>query len=412
MATDRGEIEPAGAVRGFTASSTLIALLVGGLILIMAVVAVPLAKLAHQSLSAQTGSEPAWVMLPMAAVGLVLAWRKPGNSLGWLMLAGAAFLVLSEDASFYTVADYGLRHGRLPLGWVALLVQPGWAPGIALLGLTVLLFPDGRPPAPGWRWVLVAYAAIGGLWVAGAVAVTTLAIVGHQTAVDSGGNLLLLSGTDQAAGWWNVAQNVFLPLLGVCWLGSLAGQLASWGRSSGERRQQLKWLMAGSAAALVGFVASAVLSGGDYFGEGVFALLGLIALPVCIGVAVLKYRLFEIDRIVSRAVAYAIVTGVLIGVYVGCVALLTDVLPLRGAIGTAASVLVAVALFAPLRRRVQAIIDRRFNRSRYDAERVVAEFSARLRDEVELDVLRTDLLRVVERTVAPSGATLWLRSLK
>ena len=113
----------------------------------------PLAQLAHQSLAASSGSVPVWISAPFAVVGFVVAWRKPGNPLGWIMLGVAVFSVLSEDASFYTVADYRLRHGGLPLGSVALLAQPGWAPGIVLFGLVVLLFPDGRggrrPLLPG-----------------------------------------------------------------------------------------------------------------------------------------------------------------------------------------------------------------------------------------------------------------------
>ena len=194
---------------------------------------------------------PVWVSAPFAVVGFVLAWRKPGNPLGWIMLGAAVFLVLSEDASFYTVADYRLRHGGLPLGWVALLAQPGWAPGIVLFGLVVLLFPDGRPPSPRLRWMVWAYAAAAMLWIGGAVTITVGAIIGHHTQVDSGGNLLLLTGTDRAAAWWNVVQDVFFPLLVACWLVSLAGQVLSYRRSSGERRQQLKWLLAGSAVAFV-----------------------------------------------------------------------------------------------------------------------------------------------------------------
>ena len=127
------------------------ALALGGLVLALMIVDVPLAGLARQSLNTNGGSVPVWVLAPFAVVGLVLAWRKPGNPLGWILLGGAAFGVLSEDASFYTVADYRLRHGGLPLGWVALLVQPGWAPAIMLLGLAVLLFPDGRAASPRWR---------------------------------------------------------------------------------------------------------------------------------------------------------------------------------------------------------------------------------------------------------------------
>jgi hypothetical protein len=228
-------VTPQGAERLRLASPVAV-LVLGGLLLVLAAAAVPLARLAHQSLNATAGSSPVWATAPFAVVGLVLAWRKPGNPLGWIILGAATFGMLSEDASYYTVADYRLHHGGLPLGWVALLAQPGWAPTIVLLGLTFLLFPDGRPPSPRWRWVLWGYAGIGLLWIAGTVVVTVGAIIGHHTQVDSSGNLLLLSGNYLASGWWNVLQLVFFPVLALCWLASLAGQAASWRRSSGDRR--------------------------------------------------------------------------------------------------------------------------------------------------------------------------------
>jgi hypothetical protein len=133
-----------------------------------------------------------------------------------------------------------------------------------------------------------------------------------------------------------------------------------------------------------------------------------LALPVAIGIAILKYRLYAIDRIISRTVSYALVTSLVIGVYLGCVALLTRVLPVRGSVGIAIAVLAAVAVFNPLRRRVQAAVDRRFNRARYDAERVVAQFSVQLREQVDLDVLGNDLLGVVDQVLAPAHLALWL----
>jgi len=282
-----------------------------GIVLLALFIAdVPLARLAHQSLNANGGSAPVWASAGLAIPGFVLAWRRPDNPLGWLMLSGAFFLALSEDASYYSVADYGLRHGDLPLGGVALLAQPGWAPAIVLLGVLVLLFPDGRPPSSRWRWLAWAFLAVGALWTAGTVVITVGGLLDHRTQVDSGGNLLLLSGTNPAAGWWNVLQVMFFPLLTACWLASLAGQALSYRRSSGVRRQQLKWLLAGSAGALVGTgfaAAGGVL--GLAWATGFVAVGAIAFLPVSIGVAVLRYRLFDIDRVISRTVAYAIVTG-------------------------------------------------------------------------------------------------------
>ena len=143
------------------------------------------------------------------------------------------------------------------------------------------------------------------------------------------------------------------------------------------------------------------------FDMAVVAAVGL-ALPLAIGVAVLKYRLYAIDKIISRSVSYAVVTGLVVGVYLGCVALLTDVPPVRGSVAVAVAVLAAAALFNPLRRRVQALVNRRFDRARYDAERVVAQFSVQLREQVDLDVLGADLLGVVHQVLAPEHLALWL----
>jgi len=240
------------AARRFRRAAPTVWAVFGIVLLALFIADVPLAGLARQSLNASSGSAPVWASAVLAIPGFVLAWRRPANPLGWIMLSMAFFLALSEDASYYSVADYGLRHGDLPLGGVALLAQPGWAPAIVLLGVLVLLFPDGRPPSSRWRWLAWAFLAVGVLWTAGTVVITVGALLDHRTQVDSGGNLLLLSGTNPAAGWWNVLQVMFFPLLTACWLASLAGQALSYRRSSGVRRQQLKWLLAGSAGALVG----------------------------------------------------------------------------------------------------------------------------------------------------------------
>ncbi len=394
-------------VRRFRVASPAAVLVLGGVVLALTIAAVPLAGLAHQGLDASGGSLPVWVSAPFAVVGFVLAWRKPGNPLGWIMLGVAVSFMLSEDASFYTVADYQLRHGGLPLGWVALLAQPGWAPGIVLFGLVVLLFPDGQPPSPRLRWMVWAYAAAAMLWIGGAVTLTVGAIIGRHTRVDSGGNLLLLTGTDRADAWWNVAQDVFFALLVACWLVSLAGQVLSYRRSSGERRQQLKWLLAGSAVTFVGVGIPFTTSGGSPVAS-VISLAGFFAIPLSIGVAVLRYRLFDIDRIISRTLAYAVVTGLLVGVYAGIVLLATDVVSINAPVAVAGSTLAAAALFNPLRRRVQRVVDRRFNRARYDADKTVASFAVRLNDAVDLDSVRDDLASVVQQALEPAHVSVWM----
>jgi hypothetical protein len=224
----RAGVTPPGAGGRLRLGLPVAALVLGGLVLVLAVAAVPLARLAHQSLNAATTSVPVWVTVPGAVGACVVAWRKPGNPLGWILLATTAFSVLTEDAAYYAVADYRLHHGGLPLGWVALLAQPTGFLGLVLLGLVFLLFPDGRPPSPRWRWVLWAYAGIGLVWIAWTLVITVGAIIGHHPQVDPGGQLFLLSGEDPAAGSWNAALTVIFLLVAVCLVASLAGQVASW----------------------------------------------------------------------------------------------------------------------------------------------------------------------------------------
>jgi len=183
-------------------------------------------------------------------------------------------------------------------------------------------------------------------------------------------------------------------------------------RATGDRRAQLKWLISGGAISIIGLFSSFILgSGSSRFAQDVsdVALAGVMALPVSIGVAILKYRLYEIDRLVSRTVGYAIITALLVGVFVGLIALTTDLLPFSSSVGVAASTLAAAALLQPLRRRVQSAVDRRFNRARYDAEATVAAFTARLRDAVDLAAIEDDLLDTVRLAVQPAHANVWIR---
>ena len=396
----------------FGSASSVIALVAGGLILALVVVDVPLARLAHQSLNASGGSSPVWYSAALGVVGFVVASRKPRNPLGWIMLAAAAVSSLSQDASFYMVADYRLRHGGLPLGWVAVLAQPGWAVSIVLSGLLVLLFPDGRPPSPRWRWVLWLYLAAATLYLVGVLIASVGAIAGHDIRVDASGNLLVLSHPTGSSMWWGVVEGVFLPVVAVCWLGSVVAQVASYRRSSGIRRLQLKWLLAGSATALICVPLTVYLSGMrglPGLAGGITGAVALLAIPVCMGVAILRYRLFDIDRIISRTLAYAIVTGLLVGVYAGIVLLATREVSINEPVAVAGSTLVVAALFNPLRRQVQRAVDRRFNRARYDADRIVAAFAARLQDAAGLDSVQDELASTVQNALEPTYLSVWLR---
>jgi hypothetical protein len=395
--------------RRFRLASPATALVLGAGVLVLLTATVPLGVLDHSPVSSGSGS---LILAPaFGVVGFAVAWRRPDNPLGWLLLGAVGFLVLSGAAGAYAVLDYRLRHGSLPLGWVAVLLQPGWAPAIALFGLSVLLFPDGRLPGPRWRWTLWAYLAVAALWIAGTVIISGWAIAGHHVQVDSGGNLLAIDHPTGWAAWWGTVQGLFFPLLGACWLASLAGQVLSYRHSSGERREQLKWLIGGSAIAVTGGLLTVPFSNSPDRAlhiVGSVALVAVLALPLSMGVAILKYRLYDIDRILSRTVAYAIITGLLVGVYAGLVLLATQVLRFSSPVAVAASTLAAAALFTPVRRRVQRAVDRRFNRARYDADRTVTMFAARLQDAVDLDSVRADLQATVSASLQPAHVSVWL----
>jgi hypothetical protein len=289
-----------------------------------------------------------------------------------------------------------------------MLAQPGWALLIVLLGLTVLIFPDGTLPSPRLRWLLWLYLAMGLVWMGSAYVITINAIARHDIRVDWGGNLVALDNGASSPGWWNVLQNVLFVALALSLLVSLAGQVGSYRRSSGERRQQLKWLLGGFAVGVAGLVLGTTLRGAGLWGVvGHVALLAVFAIPVSMGVAILKYRLYDIDRVLSRTLAYAIVTGLLIGIYAGLVLLAQQVLKLNSPVAVAASTLAAAALFNPVRRRVQHAVDRRFNRARYDADQTVTAFAARLQDAVDLDAVREDLAGVVQAALEPAHLALW-----
>ena len=404
-----GQAAPGGPARRVRLASPVTALVVGALTLVLLVAEWPFASLAHVSVNATVGGPQWWDFTPFGVVGFVVAWRKPRNPLGWCLLGLTVAGALSDDGSLYAIAGYRIRHGTLPLAWVAMLAQPAWAILVVLIGLSVLIFPDGTLPSPRLRWVLWLYLAIGLAWMVSAYVITVNAILRHAIRVDSGGNLLALDNGPNSPPWWNVLQDVLLVAVAVSTLVSLAGQVGSYRRSSGERRQQLKWLLGGFAVGLAGLVLAAALSHATGFWSvvGHVAIFALFAVPVSMGMAILKYRLYDIDRVLSRTLAYAIVTGLLIGVYAGLVLLAQQVLRFSSPVAVAASTLAAAALFNPVRRRVQHAVDRRFNRARYDADQTIAAFAARLQDAVDLDTVRADLAGVVQSALEPAHLTVW-----
>jgi hypothetical protein len=391
--------------RCFRLASPTTALVLGAVFALVALALVPLSVLARQS--PQVNGGEALGAVPFGVVGFVLARRVPRNPIGWIFLAIAICLLLSIDSGFYAVISYPLGH-HLPLAPAALFLYQLWGPALSLFALVVLLFPDGTLPSRASRVimclflaVLVGFTVVLGVAVSGAVA-------GHHTQLDSFDGLVVI---DRATGWFALAQVVF-GAVGVPFLAlGVARQVVAWRRSSGERRQQLKWLASGVLVAVVGLVFGLASPGSASGAARAFANVvsfGIVALPVSIGVAILRYRLYDIDRIISRTLAYAIVTGLLVGLYAGLVLLATQVFRFHSTVAVAAATLAAAALFSPVRRRVQQVVDRRFNRARYNADQTVAAFAARLKDATDLDSVRDDLAGVVNQALEPANVSVWI----
>jgi hypothetical protein len=391
--------------RFFRASPATWASVFGGLLAVSTVAMLPLTLLANQVFD---GLVALVIGVPCAGVGVVVARRQPRNPIGWLFLVIAACLILGTDGSDYALVAY--RPGRhLPLGPAAAVLGELWGQGLELLIVVILLFPDGRLPSRPWRWALRAYFVVyTGLLATLAVA-TADAMTAHPVRVDVTGGLSVV---DNPAGWYHAVKSpavIVLVVLSLCFIGR---QVVSWRRSSSDRRQQLKWMAGGAAVTVVcAFLAVSVGSSGATLLDLVAGLawFGFAALPVSIGVGILRYRLYDIDRIISRTLAYAIVTGLLVGVYAGLVLLATRVMSFSSPVAVAASTLAAAALFSPVRRRVQRIVDRRFNRTRYNADQTIAAFAARLKDAVDLGAVRDDLSGVVQKALEPAHVSVWMR---
>ncbi|HXY16922.1 MAG TPA: hypothetical protein VEH79_01980 [Gaiellaceae bacterium] len=349
-------------------------------------------------------------LVAFVVVGFMLVRARPRNPIGWATLGAGFFGGVTSFAGPYAVDAYRLHH-HLPLAPVAVFLQPTWAPTIFLIALAVMLFPDGVLPSGRWRWAMGAVAAVGTVWMIGAFAIAAETIALHQVTIEPSGDLSRINNPTSGWAWWSVVQNIWFVLLlcvGVFWLVS---RVPAYRAASGERRAQLKWLICGGSVACVGIVLTVVLSNatGVVGFIGSVATFGLLGIPLSIGVGISKYRLYEIDRLISRTISYLILTGLLVGTFLGIVLLTTRVLPFSSPVAVAASTLTAAALFNPLRRKIQHTVDRRFNRSRYDQETIVADFRTRLRTAADPDTVRASLQTTVDTSVQPSHLSVWLR---
>ena len=396
---------PATAGRRFRLASRVTATVLGALALVLLAAGILLSALVHQL--SILGSGPIIpIVVVYAGVGVVVARRQPRNPIGWILIGFIVLFLLSNDVGFYAALYYRFGHHGLPLAPVAVLLEPLWAPALVLFPVVILLFPDGGLASRRWRWVLVVYALAGAVASVAVGSAPIAAVAHHDVRLDAYGDVISTGGSHGGGALARVATVLTVAAILVIWLSFVGHQVLSWRRAAGERRQQLKWLASGGALTLIVLAVSFGINSTGAAGEVLG--IGLAALPVGIGVGILKYRLYDIDRIISRAVSYAIVTGLLVGLYAGLVLLATQVMMVKSPVAVAAATLAAAALFNPLRRRVQHAVDRRFNRARYDADEAVAAFAGRLQDAVDLNSVQEDLTGVVQRTLEPAHLSVWV----
>jgi hypothetical protein len=367
--------------------------------------------------AASVGASLVFAAIPLsnAVVAILVLSRHPQNPIGWMLMAIGLLWVLPFESYGGFAYERGLPGADLFLA----LSGPIWAPPIGIMGTFLLLrFPDGRLLSPAWKKVeWLAVIAISGTVVAILLTTTNFADIGYPRA----NNPL----AHEALQPFARPLFVCLVMLPITMVLSAASLVRRFRRSTGIERLQLKWLTAAAGGVATLFLVGIVGSLGGEWGtettptwlaviqEVTFASFALI--PIAIGVAILKYRLYDIDRIINRTLVYGAVTALLIAVYVGAAlglgALVRSVTgQTNSALVIAASTLSVAALFGPARRRIQAFIDRRFYRRKYDAARTLEIFSAKLREQVDLDSLSGELVGVVHATMQPTHVSLWLRS--
>jgi hypothetical protein len=348
--------------------------------------------------------------LAFPIVGALIASRHPNNPVGWICLIVGLFWTL------IFLGDSIPGSGPYPVT-IAALTQAIWVPPVGLLGIyLILLFPDGKLPSRRWRPLA---------WLSGVVLVlASLAITfspGPLEGHPGVRNPFALEG----ASWLATAGIVILPMLPLCMLAAASSLVLRYRRSRGEQREQIKWIA--FAASVVGLLylitmIGSFTSSAPWGGAGTPLWLGLLqqaalasftAVPIAVGFAVLKYRLYDIDIIINRALVYGPLTVLSAAIYfagvVGLQYVLRTLTGQESTLAVVASTLAIAALFNPLRRRVQGFVDRHFYRRKYDARKILAAFNARLREETDLGILREDLTGVVKETMQPSHVFLWLR---
>jgi hypothetical protein len=356
--------------------------------------------------------------LTFPLVGALIASNRPKNPIGWICLAVGIFWMLANLSSSYGM--YGLRvasPGSVPFpAAIGSVGEWMWAPAVGLGICLILLFPDGRLPSRRWRPLA---------WLSGAA----IFLVSAGFALSPGPMEGLLGirnpfGLEEYPWIADAAQGVIL-LLFLCILASAASLVLRFLRSGGEEREQIKWLaFAASILGLVGFSSFVIpgiivpdaTGGANRLWENLLedaVTLSFAGVPVAVGVAVLKYRLYDIEVVINRTLVYGTLTATLVALYFGGIVVLQRVFVFltgqKSTLAVVASTLLIAALFNPLRRRIQSFIDRSFYRRKYDARKTLEAFSAKLRDETDLESLNNDLVGVVRETMQPAHVSLWLR---
>jgi hypothetical protein len=401
--TGSGSVPPQTAARfAWLASGLALALLTAGLLLLWAS---PDGPLPEGYLSRRQQAISLVGLLGPPLLGGLIAARRPSNPYGWLWSAYAlGWAVVGFNEAYVT---YVSANGAGALGWASPIAWVGifaFVPLLSLTALILLLFPDGRPPSRRWRRVA---------WVIGVVGlVTTVATALLPTDEDSPvGNPLAMEGSIEAVA--DAVANFGITALFFAVLLSAMSLLLRFRQARGQQRQQLKWLAYGGTLLAAVVVLDLLSQEPPGLWDVLLETLSFGALYVGVGMAVLRYRLYDIDRLINRTLVYGLLTALLGLVYAALVLVLGQRF---GGLGgeppswaVAGATLAVAALFRPARRRIQASVDRRFNRRRYNAAQTIEAFSARLRDEIDLDTLTSELLTVVDKTMEPTRVSVWLR---
>src|SRR5215208_7186202 len=341
-------------------------------------------------------------------IGAIIASRLPANPLGWLFCAAASIIAGAYLSAEYAIYALLARPNSLPAGEaLAWLASWAWILSIGCIVLSLLLFPNGELPSSRWRWlawlsVLVTIA--GAVWVA----LSPGAIVNL-------GSIRNPLGIEDLPGGYKPVQTIMFALLFVAAVSTLVLRLR---RARGIEHQQIKWpaytaVVAAGGRVLTETISEAIGLRWLEWAGFVVVIATLVGFPISIGIAIVRYRLYEIDTLINRTLVYALLTAILAAVYFGGIVVLQSIFVVltgeKSTLAVVAFTLAIAALFNPLRRRVQALVDRRFFRRKYDAVKTLAAFSTRLREETDLDALRDDVVEVARDTMQPEHVSLWLR---